>query len=62
MDTDNELYQHQRIDLDGKAQPLDMDAIQYPIKVILLNIKNKDFDLIAHQLDSKSQIYFRHKE
>ena len=52
MDSNNELYQ--RIDPDGKAQSLDMDEIRNPIKAILLNIDNKDFDMIAHQLVSQS--------
>ncbi|MDU2120788.1 MAG: HAD hydrolase family protein, partial [Staphylococcus aureus] len=47
-----ELYQ--RIDPDGKAQSLDMDEIRNPIKAILLNIDNKDFDMIAHLLVSQS--------
>ena len=52
MDSNNELYQ--RIDPDDKAQSLDMDEIRNPIKAILLNIDNKDFDMIAHQLVSQS--------
>ena len=52
MDSNNELYQ--RIDPDGKAQSLDMDEIRNPIKAILLNIDNKDFDMIAHLLVSQS--------
>ena len=31
-----------------------MDEIRNPIKAILLNIDNKDFDMIAHQLVSQS--------
>ena len=37
-----------------KHKSLDMDEIRNPIKAILLNIDNKDFDMIAHQLVSQS--------